>query len=186
MSTRAQISIEYLILMGFVLLLIIVPVILLLSSSGTTGVARSVTNAQAVEIGGNLVNDAKQVYYLGLYSKKQVSYQIPTGLEKMFVVDIASTTDSSHHYYFGLVFPGKGSQNRYMFESDVPLHASDEANHHIDSADNPGVIPECDSGQYSCSFYNFRSPITKSGIKSFKLETTMINSEVVVDISPII
>ena len=181
-SCKAQISVEYLILTGFILFVIIVPLVSILYTTASGSVQETMTKQQAVELGNSLVNDAKQLYYLGLYSKKQVTYQVPRNVERMFIANIidASGTEIS---YFGIKFLDPENLQTFLFQSEVPL-MSDETNPLVSYVAGAGEITECMAPVNTCTYYYFTDYVIKPGKKEFKLETRLSGPITKVSIIP--
>jgi len=167
-NRKGQVSIEYLILTGFIVLAIIIPSIIFLYSVTNNSVHGKITHQKTVDLGQGLVNDAKQVYYLGLYSNKVVEYDVPRNVQNMYVVEI--TKDSNKYYYFGLVLADGKTTAKFTFQSDIPIIAQSDKGHVSNLAPDPNPIDEC-SG--NCKFYTFVEPIKNAGKKKFKIETIL-------------
>jgi uncharacterized protein (UPF0333 family) len=185
MSGKAQISVEYMILTGFILLVVIIPSSYLVFSLANQGVYGTMNNQRSIDLGKGIVESAKQMYYLGLYSKKTVAYDVPTNVERMFVLMLEDTATSDRYFYFGIIINDEKTVMKQIFLSDVPI--SSEYNAYVDAADSDLYIPECTSGDFDCTYYNFIKPVTNPGQKQFRIETKYDNalSETVVHIVPI-
>ena len=187
-KNKSQISIEYMILTGFILAVIIIPSVFFLYSFANRGVHGTVQRQKTMDLGNGLVENAKQMYYLGLYSKKNVQYDVPLNVRNMFIVEIDEDDDGVDlYYYFGIfTHDGKVLVKSY-FQSDVPL-MSDDDNDYIayDDNDHPELIFECGEMTTDCSYYFFIDPIIREGKKTFKLETVMEGTNVKVAIVPIV
>ena len=191
MSKQAQISMEYLILTGFILLIIIVPSAIFLFSFANKSVYGTVSTQKANDLGNGLVENAKQMYYLGLYSKKIVTYDVPDNVKRFFILEFNQTGTGRMYYYIGVIINDGKEESKYFIPSDVPLMsvplASDPNSMYVDNSDSSAYIVECASS--SCNFYNFKDPVIHPGKKKFKLETKYDNTgsnEVKVNIIPII
>ena len=184
LKNKSQISIEYLILTGFILLVLIIPAVIFLYSMANNSVYGTVNTQKIVELGDGLVSNAKQLYYLGLYSKRTVSYDMPQGVWKMFIVKMEGPGLPEPQYYIGMIINDTKEGAKYFFQSSVPLAA--EHPDYVDTSDNSDYIPECSSA--ACSFYNFQRPVTKPGRKQFKVETKLdpASGEVKAYIKPLI
>jgi hypothetical protein len=197
MRTKAQISIEYLILTGFILLIIVVPAAIFLSSMANKTVYGSLNTQRATDLGNGIVDNAKQMYYLGLYSKKIVDYYVPENVKKLFIVDLMETLPSGavkEYYYFGIIVYDSKEMSRNFFPSTIPL-MSDITSSYVEFIDSTSgsaytdissYVPECSSPSMSCSFYSFIAPVTREGKKSFKIETRYDGNEVKASIIPLI
>lgn len=186
MPNKSQISIEYLILTGFILLVIIVPAAIFLSSLANKSVYGTLNTQRAMDLGNGLVDNAKQIYYLGLYSKKIVDYTVPQNVKKIFILDL--NDGSKDYYYIGIIIDNGKEVSKNYFPSTIPL-MSDALNYpdYVEKSNNilPYDIPEC-SAPASCSFYNFKGPVIHEGKKSFKIETGYAGNEVKASIIPLI
>jgi uncharacterized protein (UPF0333 family) len=192
MSGRAQISIEYLILTGFILLIVVVPSVIFLSSMANTSVSGTLSNQRINDLGNGLVDNAKQMYFLGLYSKKIVEYEVPQNVESIFIVEM--TKDSEKYYYVGIIINNKKELVKAFFPSSVPLMSvpepTDQNRFYVRTEDLSSYITECASPTI-CKFYNFVKPVTLPGKKKFKIETQYdvsgaAGNQVKVNIVPII
>jgi uncharacterized protein (UPF0333 family) len=170
LANKSQISVEYLILTGFLLLAIIIPAVIFLYSLANQSVYGTVNAQKAVDIGNGFVTNAKQLYYLGLYSKRIVEYDVPQSVWKVFVVEI--NEGDKLHYYVGIILNDTKQGSKFFFQSNVPLIAEAPPGHPdlVNTQDNSEAIPECRSPN-SCNFYNFAGSVIKPGRKEFKIET---------------
>ena len=192
MVRKAQISLEYMILTGFILLVIIVPSAIFLFSFANKSVYGAVSTQEANGMGNGLVNNAKQMYFLGLYSKKTVSYDVPDNVKKFFILEMTQAGTGKKYYYIGIIIDNGKDESKFFFPSEVPLMsaplASDPNTLYVDTiTDNSAYINECTPD--ICRFYNFIGSVTKPGKKQFKLETkydSASGNEVKVNIIPLI
>jgi uncharacterized protein (UPF0333 family) len=188
MPNKSQISIEYLILTGFILLVIVVPAAIFLSSLANQSVYGTLNTQRAMDLGSGLVDNAKQIYYLGLYSKKVVDYTVPQNVKKMFILDL--NDGSKDYYYIGIIIDNGKEVSKNYFPSTIPLMSdANLAPDYVEEGDKnillPYIIDECEVPTTSCYFYNFKGPVIHEGKKSFKLETQYDANEVKVSITPI-
>lgn len=179
---KGQVSIEYLILTGFIVLAIIVPSIIFLYSVTNNSVHGKITNQKAVDLGKGIVNDAKQVYYLGLYSNKVVEYEIPRNAQNVYIVELEK--DNKIYYYFGITLSNGKETAEYKFQSDVPLTSDKTLSFVTDNAPDPNPVQEC--SESTCKFHSFEEPISNPGKKRFKIETIYEDNEIRSAIIPII
>ncbi len=184
MNCKSQISLEYLILTGFILVAVITPILIWVYSSATGSVGEKISGEQAVEFGEGLTDDAKQVYYLGIYSKKLVTYQLPGNIDKMFVLHLTdeSAEPDRHFYYFGFNTEYSNAR-KFIFESDVPLTSVEGvyslSNSEVKMVSDPSgqIVYECGYEGYTCTLYLFEGSVMKSGRKEFKLETILDSAD---------
>src|SRR4030066_1162756 len=121
LANKSQISVEYLILTGFLLLALIIPAAIFLYSIANQSVYGTVNAQKANDIGNGFVDNAKQVYYLGLYSKRIVEYDVPQSVWKMFIVEINQSGEL--HYYVGIILNDTKQGSKFFFQSNVPMAA---------------------------------------------------------------
>ncbi len=76
---KSQVAMEYIILVGFVLVIIIPLIVLFYSQSSDITV--QVKSQQVQSIGQNIVDNAESVYYLGEPSKVQIKIQLPENIK---------------------------------------------------------------------------------------------------------
>lgn len=174
-----QVSLEYMIITGFIVFAILIPSFLILFHYTTRGVGDSVSAQKTIDLGKGLINDAKQMYYLGIYSKKIAVYEIPDNVMSLAILKI--TKDSKDYYY---IFIQSGNdQGVQTFQSDVPL-TSTLTNDVIIDNDLGIMVPEC--SQYPCEFYSFIGNSVDEGQKRFKIETEWTDGVVAVNILPVL
>lgn len=180
---KGQISLEYLIITGFVVLAILVPTFLILFSSTNKSVYGTVNTQKAIDLGKGVINDAKQMYYLGLYSKKVVEYEVPQNVKHMFILELEHedpvTNDITIYYYFGLIMLETDGDKLYTFQSDIPL-TSDDSNNYVVIGPNGAVVNECSNPENDCEFYSFIEYAKMPGLKRFKVETIYDSNDVMV------
>ena len=179
LKNKSQLSVEYLILTGFIIGIISVVLVIFLKVFAS-GSAQDAINAQKInDLGDDIVKKAKQVFYLGLYSKQNVEYDIPDNVEFMFILELTKSTGEKF-YYFGIHAKDKEIKKHY-FLSDVPI-ASDGTLVDVDEDDLSSLIPECSTA--TCKFYNFKGNLINPGKKVFKIETRLYGAEPKVAIVP--
>jgi len=183
---KAQISMEYMIIIGFVIFAILVPAFLILFSSTNNSVSSSVNTQKINDLGKGLTDDAKKMYYLGIYSKETSKYEVPVNVKDMFVLRINDL--NRDYYYFGVYVDDGRNPKVYTFLSDVPLTSDlSDNNVKLDSAHTLfSLVKECTLPDYTCDFYNFTNTTTKPGMKNFKIETVLTSDGVKSSIVPVL
>ena len=164
---------EYLILTGIIFLGIILPSIFFLTNFLGKNVYESVNSRKANDLGNGLVNTAKEIYFLGLYSQEKVQYELPKNVVNMFIADIK---EAEHSYYFIIFIRDKEDEiTKHYFLSDIPL--SSESSEYVDivntgDAQYDGLsseIKECQTNE--CKFFVFKKSVISEGKKSYMVET---------------
>ena len=179
---KAQISMEYLVIIGFVVIAILVPAFLILFSSTYKNVYGPVNSQKVLDLGNGLVNDAKQMYYLGIYSRKISQYEMPDNVDRMFILQI--NHNSTEYYYLGMIVNDRGVYKAQMYLSDIPLTSDLSSGfvNHDDSLSN--YVKECKLLSYTCAFYNFTGTTTMPGMKKFLVETVSRDGSIKSSIVP--
>lgn len=85
MRKKAQISMEYLIIVG-ISSLIILPMLILFFTQ-MSDITESMTVSQVNKISDEIVNSVNEVYYLGDPAKKRLSFYLPNYVENIYFID---------------------------------------------------------------------------------------------------
>lgn len=168
-GSRSQISLEYMIITGFILVVIIIPTFLLLFSTTNKSIYNKINVQKVEDLSLGILNDAKQMYYLGLYSNKMVEYEMPRNVENIYILQLEKP-DGKKEYYFGVTLTNGVDLNTFNFLSDVPL-TSRESGMVIRDQSLGNLVPVCASAGYDCEFYSFIGGSISPGKKRFKVET---------------
>lgn len=108
----AQVSMEYLIIMGFVTMIIIVILGIALTYSGS--IQDNIKVTQVNNFANKIIASAESVFYYGEPSKSSISVYLPEGVKEIQIIEntifISLTTSS------GL--------NKIGFSSEVPINGS--------------------------------------------------------------
>jgi uncharacterized protein (UPF0333 family) len=83
--SKAQISMEFLIVVGFAFLMTIPLVIIFFQQSQT--INTEVTASQADKVASEIRDAADEVYYLGSPSKKTITIYVPEGVKSITLLD---------------------------------------------------------------------------------------------------
>ncbi|HLP79232.1 MAG TPA: hypothetical protein VK158_01220 [Acidobacteriota bacterium] len=188
MRNNAQMSIEYMILTGFLLLILIVPGVLLLYSYGNSSVYETINQQKIADFGNGMADSVRQLYYLGLYSKKNVVYDLPSGVEYLFLLKTETIGPNPVTAYYIGVFLGDATTTKQFFAIDAPIILETGS---IDSAGVAatieGLISECASAGVDCTIQPLKKSLFKEGKRNFKLETTYVAAQTIgVQITPLL
>jgi hypothetical protein len=179
LKKRGQISIEYLILTGLVVFTLIVPSIIVIQNLIGGDIYQNLNNKKINDFGTDITDNAKQLYYLGLYSKQKLETELPDNIVDLYILNL--TDPDGSHFYVGMNVRESNSITHYYFKSDVPLIADSTSDvDYFDSAHPPIVLPECSSSH--CGFYVFSDKIKKPGGRTFELETRLLGDSAVVSV----
>ena len=165
---RAQISIEYLVVIGVVLLLIIIPAAVFLTSFAQGTVGDRVTQDQINRLGEGLVQASEQVYYLGVFSQRQTTLPTPRNLQVAHAVAI--TQDDKEFYYFVLQTTQQGELVNHVYQTRAPIQTQQEASSHL--------LAQCET--LDCTSYELLT--TGGGQRTFDLRNIREDGQLVVEI----
>ena len=165
---KAQSAVEFILLIT-ALLLIAIPAFYLLSDYAFKS-SSDVAQVQIRESGQKIVDEAREMYYLGKFSKEIITVNMPDNVRSMSTLIVIGTTDME--YYLIINHSNAEVNTDFLIQCEVPI---------ITGTCNyiPGCYPS--KNCYSCPF----SPEAfQPGIKNYKIETLPSwNSLTVVNIS---
>jgi hypothetical protein len=168
---KGQISLEYMIITGFILTVIIIPTFLLLFTTTNQSVYSKINVQKIEDLGLGVLNDAKQMYYLGLYSNKVVEYNIPNNVVNMYILNLTRGSDGEPEYYLGITIQNGRDIEQFNFLSDVPISSITSPYVSIDPSLN-SQVSACDAATLNtCTFYSFKGNAISPGKRRFKIET---------------
>ncbi len=176
---KGQASLEYLIITGFVFAAIILPGLLFIYSVVGDTASETLSGKKISSFGSGITSTAKELYYLGIYSKLTVDFDFPNTLTKVFVAKIPNA--EGHIYYLVVHSMEKEGLKKYYFLSEVPLIFYGTDVTMTNEYPEAGLGDSCDDEV--CTYY--RLDKINAGVKKFKLETYMDGSEIVVRINPV-
>ncbi len=157
MKKRGQIAVEYILIIT-VALMIILPGIYLfrnyVSQSSDQIVERRLT-----EISNSIITKGRKMYYYGPPSKSTVTVELPPEIRAMYLLGVnGSDKEVIESYLVFRTISSQGEQD-FLFESDVPLYAVDEAS-------RCEISDQCSKGYCICFDNRFYS----KGIKNFEVQ----------------
>lgn len=165
---RSQISVEYMILIGFVIIMLCASMYVAIKFSSSS--LEEVFKERLEEIGNIIAQNAREVYYLGLYSKVVVTVAFPEGVENMSTLQIGDPPDQENYLIFEYR-TNDGSLAKMYTLSEVPLITPIC---YADVAQIAEKIPEC--ATVSCYYCIFEPQEYDKGPKNFKL-THVLNPD---------
>jgi uncharacterized protein (UPF0333 family) len=112
MKRRGQISIEYLMVIGFSLFMI--SVLLVLFSQHNATQSTQITDSQLNQIGNKIISAVEEIYYLGEPSRKKITIYMPSGVENISI--------SGHELLFIVNIGGEISD--LEFYSKIPIQGN--------------------------------------------------------------
>lgn len=109
---KAQVAMEYMILVGF-LLVITIPLILIYNTQ-YRGTSQQIVSNQASQIGQRIVDTAESIYYLGQPSKTTIKIYMPEQIESISV----------GNYEVTFFMRSKGGLSEIVKLSEVPINGT--------------------------------------------------------------
>ncbi|MBW2992662.1 hypothetical protein KY345_05590 [Candidatus Woesearchaeota archaeon] len=109
---RAQVSMEYMILVGF-LVVITIPLILVYNTQ-YRGTSQQIISNQADQIGQRIVDTAESIYYLGEPSKTTIKIYMPKQINETLIMN--------NSIVFYVLY--KGGTSEVVKVSDVPIQGT--------------------------------------------------------------
>jgi len=119
-ARKAQSATEFAILIA-ALLAIFLPLFYLVSDYGLKSGAE-IVSTQIYQIGENVVAEARQIYFLGLYSKEVVTLNIPENILGMSTLVINSSAGTENYLF--VKFRREDQVLNHSFYSDIPIITS--------------------------------------------------------------
>ncbi len=113
MRWRAQVSLEYMILFGF--LMFVITVLILVSNTISVDSRCSIVAQQVARTAKSIVQTTEEIYYFGPPSKTEFSVLVPEEVSGDFLI-----TNTSDNYYMVIPFNCKYQQN-YSESFNVPV-----------------------------------------------------------------
>jgi len=180
MHAKSQTAMEFTLLIAAVLV-IFLPIFFILSDASINTSSQIIDN-QVTKIGRKLVDESREVYYLGLFSKQVVTVNIPERVISMNTV-IINDSGAYENYLFIEIYKD-GFLHNITFASEVPLVGKNPC--YLD----PDIATGCsDPPLLVTALKCYRCPFDSDDItpstKHFKLETIRWKSEYAVNITQV-
>jgi len=153
---KSQSAMEFMLLIS-ALLLMAIPTFYLLSNYAFKS-SSSISEQQMHESGQRIVDEAREIYYLGKFSKEIISISFPRNIDAMSLMIINDST--IEEYYLIINYTNDGKSTELLVPSDVPMITGNAC----------PVVTGCYAGK-DCTTCKFMPDDYSNGVKSFKLET---------------
>jgi hypothetical protein len=150
---KAQSAVEFILLIT-ALLFISIPIFYLLTDYGITS-SSDISQTQLQQIGKRIVDESREVYYLGRFSKEIITVNMPEAVNSMGTLII----EDNDEYYLVINYTRRADRIDLAIPSEVPLITGDCSD-----------ATSCYSGN-TCYYCSFDAVDYRAGIKNFKLET---------------
>jgi len=157
---KSQISFEYILIIG-VVLMISLPSFYILRSYLRDS-SDSITLEEIEVIAERIISTAKEASYKGVGSRITVAFNMPAGIEKAFIAEIDKNSDNKpeEHILAVNISTSEGSSLK-LFDSQVPIMLEGRS----------PLIGEClNTPNIRCKIYTFYENETSQGIKNLKFE----------------
>lgn len=151
---KAQIAVEYILIMGFVLF-VLMSAMYIFRGYAISSMDRIIENKVDI-VAHALIDNAREIYYLGEGSKKIVTVEMPEQVVNITALNV----DGEYYLIFNITI--STGQKELFYESDVQIR--NEKGNYIDTPDCYG------SSGTTCYFYYFKPEEISPGIKNFKVE----------------
>ena len=159
-TSSGQVSAEFMILAGLVLI-IFIPIFILIARGGIES-AEQVSSERIGAIARTLLDESREIYYLGEGSRQTITLDVPRGVEAIRIVNV---TDSSE-LLFSFVQGGIPSNISYL--SEVPIRIVDSQSMVCDAVPDCGLVA-CDCSEFDVEGIDHLRSI--SGMHNFELRT---------------
>lgn len=152
MQSRAQISFEYVFIIGIVLLIALPSLYLF---RGYVVESNDKIVAGAVERAANgLISTATEIYYRGVPSKIVLQIEMPQQIQYIRIIEV-----SSNEYYLVFNVSTSDGSLELVYDSPIPIKKGS-----FTAKEN------CYNSKTTCKIYSFSEIEVSSGIKNFKIE----------------
>ena len=156
MNGKAQIAVEYVLIIVFILSILVAGMYIF---RGYAMGSRDKIIENKVELISNaFIDNAREIYFLGEGSKKVVTIEMPDQVENIIAFDAGGK-----EFYLIFNILTSSGQKELFYKSDVLIKKDSITSIHYDD-------PASCHGADSCDFYYFRDNEISAGIKNFMIE----------------
>jgi hypothetical protein len=165
---KSQSATEFAILIA-ALLAVFLPIFYLLSDYGLKS-GSELLSSQINQIGTKIVDESREIYYLGLYSKEVITINLPENIIRMnsLVIDSGGATET----YFLIHF----RKDKYVLNASFPSEV-------------PIITDDCHSyscfGGDTCHVCNIRTHSEAAGVRNLRLESTLWDAGMGVNVTQV-
>ena len=174
-NPKSQAAMELVLLIA-ALLFIFLPIFYFLGDYSLKSGAQ-IVSSQVNQIGKKLVDESREMYYLGLFSKEIITVNIPDRVVGMNTIIINNSGD--FEYYLMIEYYKDQSRMNATFPSEVPIVTYKPC--YIE----PNIAAACSGPGVDCYLCEFNTTDCTPGVKNFKLETVTWNKEFAVNITQV-
>ncbi len=169
---KAQITMEYVILLTFIVMMIL-PAGLYIYS-GTAEIYNTYSYTKMDSYLDSIVNTAKIIYYNGLYSKTTLTPRLSDTMHLSRAFTVEMNLSDNYYYYLVVYLNETGTAEMLPYQSEVPLKVNTTCFNTADTS----YLPECTT--YTCLV----CPLSEDKILSGKLtvETVLNGSQLKVEL----
>jgi len=149
---KAQSAVEFVLLISF-LLMAAVPIFFILSDYSFKS-STEASSSQLEATAHRLVDESREIFFLGLYSKDIITVRMPKQVTSMQTIYINGAQDE---YYLLINYTKDGNEIQFPIKSEVPLFTGDCTSKPCYTASQ-------------CTYCSFNADDYSEGIKNFRLE----------------
>ena len=159
---RSQSATEFMILIAAVLL-IFLPLFYIFTHYGLQS-GTEMTSAKVIEIGNKLTLEAREIYFLGLWSKEILTINVPEGITNMHTLYIIDASSNSEQYYLIINYTRNADTIEVTIPAEIPI-VSDQCSNLANANCPLGV-----GAGYDCLKCNLNRLAYTQGTRDIKLE----------------
>ncbi len=167
-SAKSQSAVEFMLLIAGILF-IFLPLFYVFSDYSLKS-GSDISTSMAKDVGQKLIDQSREIYYLGRFSKEVITVNIPEGIENMSTLIIDLPGDADDEFYLIMNVSNGQAKEDIVLSSEVPLVTSDCS------------TIACFSG-YDCTYCNFNRTEAMPGKKDYRLENSEKDGRTVINIS---
>jgi hypothetical protein len=110
---------EFMLLISAVLLFLMITVYLVMNYALKS--SEDIRGSQLSQIGWKMVDQSREIFYLGLFSREIVSVNFPEGVNSFSTLNFLNETDGSWESYLIINYQNGKDRVNMTFPSEVPL-----------------------------------------------------------------
>jgi hypothetical protein len=117
--TKSQTTVEFVLLVSAVLMFMLIVLFVVANYALKSG--EDITASQLNQIGWKMVDQSREIFYLGLFSREIISVNFPEGVNSFSTLNFQNETDGSWESYLIINYQKGKDLVNMTFPSEVPL-----------------------------------------------------------------
>lgn len=158
---KGQVAMEYIMILSLVLM-ILIPTIYIFREYVTKS-AEDITVNKVNSIARNLIDTAREMYYLGAPSKVVIDLEMPAQIEAMWLMENSDANAKITEYLLVFKLNLQEGEQLFFFDSDIPLKCNE-------CKTNTALNSQCETSTTGFKCHEFPEIYYSTGIKHFKIE----------------